>query len=558
MGRRLRAIDLYSGVGGWALGLKMAGVEVVASYELWPEANATNRRNNGHDVPCRDIRKLSLKDLPADIDIVVGSPPCIEFSYANRGGGGDIADGLRDITKFLSIVDHLKPRAWAMENVPRIAEILDRELTSRGKLARFRHLEVSHEILNAADFGLPQRRLRCIAGNLDFKLLKTYAADAEPLTLGAVVQALSEPVVTDPIYGVKIDRALMHDHDPEDFLDEEEERINRSAKLLHTVYNKMAFPDPLDRSVRTITATCTRVSRESIIVEDPASPGRYRRLTLRERSTLQGFPVTFNFYGSSHSHKLRMIGNAMPPLLSFYVGQALRRSPRAKALAPLQAIKAFAAPTDAPKSTPLSRAGTRFPKSRTFRFAVPSLHFRSGVRFELRNKIRRASTVWTVGFVFGSPKCIQEMPLAGEVLDLAIYQLPIQHQTAVRETVVKCRRYVRAADVSRMQDVWSHRGPGLTRPFMLLDHLDECAVELKRVLAEVPFEAAPALREVISATFGRKAMKLVGLGKLEKNALAVFAGLLLGSAANIELEAHGRKRRPATATPRYARRRAGA
>src|SRR3546814_10840551 len=56
------------------------------------------------------------------------------------------------------------------------------------------------------------------------------------------------------------------DHVEEDVLNSEEARINRSNKVTHTVYNAMPFPDPLDRTVRTITATCTRVSRESIVI----------------------------------------------------------------------------------------------------------------------------------------------------------------------------------------------------------------------------------------------------------------------------------------------------
>src|SRR3546814_4586174 len=72
----------------------------------------------------------------------------------------------------------------------------------------------------------------------------------------------------------------------------------------------MPFPDPLDRTVRTITATCTRVSRESIIIEQPNTRDSFRRLSIRERATLQGFPITFQFYGASHGQKLRMVGNA--------------------------------------------------------------------------------------------------------------------------------------------------------------------------------------------------------------------------------------------------------
>src|ERR1700741_3407116 len=89
-----RAIDLYSGVGGWSLGLRLAGIEVIASYDIWGEANETNFKNHGHLVQTVDIRRLDFGELPKSIDVVVGSPPCTQFSYSNRGGDGDIADGL--------------------------------------------------------------------------------------------------------------------------------------------------------------------------------------------------------------------------------------------------------------------------------------------------------------------------------------------------------------------------------------------------------------------------------------------------------------------------------
>ena len=547
MGRRLRAIDLYSGVGGWALGLRMAGIEVVASYEKWADANTTNLKNNGHQTFSADIRKLELRLLPKNIDIVVGSPPCVEFSYSNRGGGGDIVDGLRDVIKFLTVVDHLKPKLWAMENVPRLAEILDRELTSKGRLSRFRHLRVQHDIVNTEDFGLPQRRIRCLAGNFDFKLLKSYAANAQRPTLGTVIEALAGPTVVDPIYALEAPHSTVPDHNVEDYLDSEEERINRAAKSLHTIYNKMAFPDRLDRSVRTITATCTRVSRESIIVEDLAVPGRYRRLTLRERSTLQGFPITFNFYGTSYGLKMAMIGNATPPLLSFYIGQAFRRIPVTKALIPAKAIKTFRAPTEAPVATPPRRSPKRFLKNRTFCFAIPTLHFKSGVRFELGNEFRDGGACWRVAFIFGTSKSIHDMSLTPELLDAVINQLPMRARGSVRQVLGRCHAWIKAADVLRMQDVWSHQGPGLTRPFMLLDHLNEFAEELKCVLANAALDGAPVLEAVISGTFKRKAKKLAGLGKLRNNANAVLVGLLVGAAANIELEAHRRKQLPAPA-----------
>ena len=310
--KKFRAIDLFSGIGGWSLGLRMAGIEVINSYEWWNKANSTNFKNNQHNATEIDIRQLKLEDLPKDIDIVVGSPPCTQFSFANRGGSGDIADGLKDIAKFLSVVDYIRPKFWAMENIPRVANIIENELREGGKLQQFAHLKPTIKTIDMSCWGLPQRRKRCIVGNFDFALLNDYKEKTVSRTLGDVITSLSKAIVNDPIYAVDLSRDKLIDHVAEEFLSPEEERMNREMKAYHPVYNDMSFPDPLDRTARTITATCTRVSRESVVIASPESKGRFRRLTVRERGCIQGFPITYQFFGDSYAQKLKMIGRGCP------------------------------------------------------------------------------------------------------------------------------------------------------------------------------------------------------------------------------------------------------
>ena len=160
----LKAIDLYSGVGGWSLGLKMSGIDIVKSYEWWEPAARTQDKNLGGNVDRVDIRTLPLEDLPTGIDIVVGSPPCTQFSYSNRGGSGDVQDGLKDIQKFLEIVEYIQPTYWVMENIPRVKNILRKELSSTGQLHRFQDLVEVIEVIDCSLFGVPQKRERLLAG----------------------------------------------------------------------------------------------------------------------------------------------------------------------------------------------------------------------------------------------------------------------------------------------------------------------------------------------------------------------------------------------------------
>jgi Site-specific DNA methylase len=532
----MRAIDLYSGVGGWSLGLALSGIEVVASYERFEPANETNRKNNRHHAIKADIRTMSLADLPTGIDLVVGSPPCTQFSYANRGGGGDISDGLKDIYRFFEIVEHIKPKQWVMENVPRVADVLRRELMEGGQLAKFVNLATSIHVVNMEDWGLPQRRKRCLAGNFDFALLESYRDKLPRRTLGETVAALAGEVVSDPIYGIELTRAELVDHVVEPVLDAEEERVNRAAKTTHTVYNAMPFPDPLDRSVRTITATCTRVSRESVVIAAPETEGAYRRLTLRERGSLQGFPITFQFFGSSHGRKATMIGNAVPPLFAYYVGNACLGTGPEALPDPCEAIGLFSPPDERPPITKVDLAGKRYPADRTFRFSVPSLNFKSGVRFELSNKRGGSCPDWHVAFYFGHSKDIRILSLGDGCLQAVMRALPPSILAQLAAPIEDLRRAVQRADVKRLQDVWTRARPGGTRPFDLLDQLggyaDLIAQELERLTDD---QSTLALAHLLRFEFGDDAQGLPGLPKLQRLARQILAGAIVGGVVNHEL-----------------------
>lgn len=533
----MRAIDLYSGVGGWSLGLALSGIEVVASYERFEPANETNRRNNRHSAFNSDIRTMSLDDLPTNIDLVVGSPPCTQFSYSNRGGGGDLADGLKDIARFLTIVRYLRPTFWAMENVPRLAAIVESELATGGALAEFADLKPSVEIVNMEDWGLPQRRKRCIVGNIDFDLLRSYANGAVKVTLGDVVTALQQQTVIDPVFGTKLERGAISDHVAEEPLNEEEVRVNLSAKAYHPVYNAMPFPDRLDRSVRTITATCTRVSRESIVINAPETPGAFRRLTLRERASLQGFPLTFQFYGASHGRKATMIGNAVPPVFSFYVGQACQAVRADDVLRPSDVATRFIPPSEAVKDTKVEVAGRKFPRSRTFRFSLPGFNFKSGVRFELSNRRGQVPGIWNVAFFFGHSTSIQSLTLDADAEALVWEELPSKVVMELVPHADALRAFVSTADVKRMQDVWTKHSPGGIRPFDFLDQIARFGEEMVGVLDQLSDdEATHVLSHIVFDEHGAAAIKLPGLSKLQRYSRRIIAGVLLGSIVNEKIE----------------------
>lgn len=543
----MRALDFYSGVGGWSLGLQMAGIDVVQSYERWATANSTNQKNNHHKTSQVDIRTLDLDGLPKKIDFVVGSPPCTQFSLSNRGGGGDHEDGLLDIIRFFEIVDRLNPKKWAMENVPTVAKIIAAETKRGGRLYKFRHLDIKAEILSLDRYGLPQRRRRCIAGNFDFELLKSYANCIPQKTLGDVIRAFASPSFVDPIYGIRISENDLIDHGYEEPLSAEEERINRTAKVAHTVYNSMQFPDPLERPVRTITATSTRVSRESVVIEDVSQPGRYRRLTIRESASAQGFPATFQFFGGSYGQKIRMVGNAVPPLFSFYVGQAILGIEAASLMCPRESISKFKPTNERPSETKLDRAGSKFPLTRRFRFSIPNLRLKSGVRFELANDVSGPEVAWSVRLYFGTSKDIKCLLLHKLLLDKITSRLPRKIASMASAELRSLKTRLSNFDVKKIQEAWRHQaGCESHHPFMLVDSIGDAGARLAQAFQPYSSEAEKLVSTAILTQFGsgKRKEKIVGLEKLSRYAPMILAGILTGATANLALTSTTQKRSP--------------
>jgi len=512
----VKAIDLYSGVGGWSLGLRMAGVEVVRSYEWWPEANLTNAKNNLHEVECVDIRNAPLSMFPS-VDFVVGSPPCTHFSLANRGGKGNIMEGLKDVEKFLEIVIHLKPKFWALENVPRLAGILSEEFNQGGYLHRFCCLNPEMMVVDSSEWGVPQKRQRLIVGNFDFDLLSSYRTSCVR-TLGNVIESLSKSPPTDPVYGTVFGE--VSDNDEEQSLSPEEERINRDAKTHHPVYNNMSFPDDPSRPSRTITATCTRVSRESIVV--PCGSG-FRRLTLRERASVQSFPLGYQFYGNTHSQKQKMIGNAVPPLLAYYVAHAMLGTSPSNLISPSRSISVFSPPEESVRRTPPDKPGFSFSPERKFRFAIPNLRFKSGVRFELCNSF--PSCGWGVRFFYGGAKKIQEINLDKDLIE------EMEMVKGVKKFVTKSQKHIvesggvfNKMDSVNLQKVWSHLEEG-AHPFDLLDSIGSVVA---RLVSEIP----EGLAESVVSGVLKSRSNPSGYKKLIRNSDFVFVGLVVCSLVN--------------------------
>lgn len=91
----LTSADLFSGAGGLTEGFSQAGYDVLASLDNWGPAAETHRRNFPRTETFHaDVLELDPLKLPK-VDVLIGSPPCTEFSYSNRGGHGDLGLGMK-------------------------------------------------------------------------------------------------------------------------------------------------------------------------------------------------------------------------------------------------------------------------------------------------------------------------------------------------------------------------------------------------------------------------------------------------------------------------------
>jgi len=398
--RRLTVGDLFCGAGGFSEGFAQAGFRIVWGVDNWGVAAETLKRNHPEaNVLRADIMTLDPKEVGLSrVDVLIGSPPCVHFSPANRGGNGDRQAGMELVRRFLWFVDRLRPKYWVMENVPAVEPEL-RTAIHQGTLFPGRASVGSTyiQVLDASWFGTPQARRRLLFSNFPLPQLPIEGAASRALTLRQVLDALPgldspldpRTTVKDPVYhGLHIRATQLRDHFEDDRwrLSLEERRRAKQQKRTHPVYGRMVYPDRLDTPARTITATRTGGSRSTIIVRWPPRGRRYRTLTTRECASVQGFPITYQFWGSNLRDRDRLVGNAVPPPLA----RAIARSILASEGLPMRSLPKLK-PTGllAPICPPIRRSTERHaPAYRRFRGVVPLAEWRHDRRVELDNDTR--------------------------------------------------------------------------------------------------------------------------------------------------------------------------
>lgn len=163
----IKVIGLFSGCGGLDLGFKQAGYDLIWANDILKDACDTYRLNIGDHIVNDDITKIDLNTIP-NADIIIGGPPCQGFSGIGKRDPNDNRSAL--VYSYLDVVNKVQPKIFLFENVSGIksSKAVDGSKVIDNLKKAFEDIgyHINIYTLNAADYGVPQRRKRVfIIGN---------------------------------------------------------------------------------------------------------------------------------------------------------------------------------------------------------------------------------------------------------------------------------------------------------------------------------------------------------------------------------------------------------
>ena len=286
----MRIIDLFSGCGGLSLGFLKGGFDVVGAYDFWDPAIECYRDNFSHPIKKLDLSNVDdvvreLKDI--DFDMIIGGPPCQDFSHAGLRIEGARANLTRS---FSEIIKRIKPKWFVMENVDRALRS-GAYLEARG-IFKESGYGLTEIVLDASKCGVPQKRKRLfVIGKLDVR---------DGFILNEVMCGISKDSMTVRNYlGDSLGIEYYYRH-PRNY--------NRRAIF------SIDEPAPTVRGVnRPIPDGYLGHAGDPVSISENVRP-----LTTFERARLQTFPEDFKFKGAKTNLE-QMIGNAVPVELAKYV-----------------------------------------------------------------------------------------------------------------------------------------------------------------------------------------------------------------------------------------------
>lgn len=321
----LTSVSFFSGGGGLDLGLSLAGFNFkYANDEVQYYCDTISHNFPDCITETKDITGVKGEDIKNKlnedaINLVAGGPPCQSFSILGRRGSfSDLRGQL--VFQFARLIQELKPDAFIFENVPGLLTL------NKGQDWKnlFYYFEVEtgyelySEILNAADYGVPQIRKRLFIVGFreptEFKFpTPTHRA---PSNMNIVSQVLPEWIPS-KLALENVDGLPNHD------IRIHGDRVRSRYENIH--------PGGRDKVDHTDRIDPKRPSG-TVIVGSKAGGGRPhihpyfpRHITVREAARLQSFPDWYKFLGTSTA-QYRQVGNAVPPILALAIGKSIKQA----------------------------------------------------------------------------------------------------------------------------------------------------------------------------------------------------------------------------------------
>lgn len=352
------AISLFSGIGGLDYGFHREGFVTIMAVDKMEDACRTYSKNFPMTPTYpMDIMDLQPDDLNAEIDLLLGGPPCQGFSLAGKQDSDDPRNQM--VWRYLKIIHITKPRVFVMENVPGIMRATDSAGRSVINMLRRKLGKMGYTLsiwkINSAYYGVPQLRNRVFfVGTSDRTVISP-----PPRTVNRVTTA--REALSDLPKPVGWEQDAYYMKEPQSHYQELMRGPDTESAVTHHWYNK---PTPSEEQMmphippggnymdvpyekmtgraqkqwdegggRTTTYARLHPERPSYTVNanfqtmNLGSNMHYRDerlITIREGLRLQSFPDDFKLVSSSRQRYYRMVGNAVPPMVSVAIARKIK------------------------------------------------------------------------------------------------------------------------------------------------------------------------------------------------------------------------------------------
>ncbi len=340
-----KAIDFFSGAGGLTHGLKAAGIAVLAGIDNDRTCKVTFEKNNkGAIFLEKDITKYSPANLERDLKIkrrddymiFAGCAPC-QFWSIIRTSKEKSKKTKNLILDFQRFVEYFKPGFVVVENVPGISSKRESPMGKFITTLEFFGYNIAHGITDMSLYGVPQRRRRFTLLASRVSAISLPKPNGKKNTVRKVLGAKNgfskikagTKDKTGFLHTVaslskkNLERLQMTDKNGGDRSNWQSKKTHQlvcyasGEKKFYDTYGRMWW----DKPSPTITTKFFSISNGRF-----AHPEENRAISLREGATLQTFPKSYEFIGTSVASIAKMIGNAVPPAFAEIIGEQIINS----------------------------------------------------------------------------------------------------------------------------------------------------------------------------------------------------------------------------------------